>query len=263
MLTPVFSKPGPCTEKERKVKSKIPACGLGEAIGMIVYRVWYPALIRGHHNVASTYEFPVRIKFIEDWGACNAPKWNVPNWIQCAKELEKEGVAAITTNCGLTGTMQEELANAVNIPVFTSSLLQVPFVYRMLRKDKKVGILIDSEAAARRNDNELLRSCGIDESIPIVLYGMGEHQPDANDSQFGVLSGRPVSDYDPKKVEEALVSLGNKMVAEHPDVGAIVLECTEMPLYAAAVREATGLLVFDSTTLVRYVYHAIVKKHYF
>ena len=53
------------------------------------------------------------------------------------------------------------------------------------------------------------------------------------------------------------------MIADNPDIGALVLECTEMPLYAHAIRQATGLLVFDSVALVRFVYDAIVKQKYY
>lgn len=236
----------------------------GEAIGIIVWRTWYPALIHGHHNYATTYDFPVRMKFIDVWRVPDnrwdaGSDWNLPEYIKCAKELEEDGVAAICTNCGLTGSIQVELANAVNIPVFTSSLLQVPFVSRSLGKGKRVGILIANADLAKADNYKMLRSCGIDESIPYVMRGMNESEDvDIWRTQFV-----PGSDYDPKKVEAVMVSEAKKLVSENPDVGAIVLECTEMPLYAAAVREATGLLVFDSSTMVRYVYNAIVKKHYF
>lgn len=244
----------------------IPAHGCAEAIGIIVWRAWYPALMHGHHNCATTYDFPIRIVYIDDWWLADdkggTGGWNLARWIECARKLEADGVAAISTNCGLTGSIQEELAGAVNIPVFASSLLQVPMVYRMIKKGQKVGVLTASERSLRSRDNRALRACGIDDSIPIALYGMEEYYRDEHMSQFAYLAHRPASDYDPQRVERALVSLAQRMIAENSDVGAIVLECTEMPLYAAAVREATGLLVFDSTTLVRYVYHAIVKKHY-
>ena len=241
-----------------------PKGAFGEAIGIIVWRTWYPALIHGHHNYTTTYDFPVRLKFIEtyrvpdnEWG--EGSDWNLPGYIKCARELEEEGVAAICTNCGLTGTIQGDLANAVNVPVFTSSLMQVPFIARALGKEKKVGILIASAKMARAQNYRLLRSCGIDESVPLVIKGMDESEDvDVWRKQF-----QPGSGYDPKKVEEVMVKEAKKLVSENPEVGAIVLECTEMPLYAAAVREATGLMVFDSSTMVKYVYNSIVKKKYF
>ena len=243
--------------------SNLPVGSFGEKIGIIVWRTWYPALIHGHHNVVTTYDFPVRIKLISNWRAPESKMaewsgWNVPEYIKTAKELESEGVAAICTNCGLTGTMHETLSNAVDIPVFTSSLMQVPFVSRSIKKGKKVGILIASAQRGRDQNNKLLRSCGIDESIPYVMKGMDESEDvETWRSQFIKGSG-----YDPKKVESLIVKEAKKMVAENP-IGAIVLECTEMPLYAAAIQEATGLLTFDSSTLVKYVYNACVKKHYF
>lgn len=45
---------------------KIPPGGYGEGIGVIVAKIWYPALIKGHHNFCATYYFPIRIKLIEN-----------------------------------------------------------------------------------------------------------------------------------------------------------------------------------------------------
>jgi Asp/Glu/hydantoin racemase len=247
---------------------KMPQFGFGQGIGIIVWKVWYPALMHGHHNYATTYNFPVRIKFLENFRVPDnefgeGSKWNLPGYIECARQLEKEGVAAICTNCGLTGNMQEDIANAVDTPVFTSSLMQVPFVSRSLKKGKKVGILVAIGEQVRANDYKTLKACGIDESTPYILRAMTESadSPESKAAETFLSMARP--DFDPKKVEAVIVSEVKKMVSENPEIGAIVLECTEMPLFAAAVREATGLLVFDSSTMVRYVYHAIVKKHYF
>jgi Asp/Glu/hydantoin racemase len=243
---------------------KLPKGVFGEKIGMIVWRTWYPALVHGHHNYVTTYDFPIRIKFIEtyrlpnnEWGA--GSDWNLPEYIRCARELEDEGVSAICTNCGLTGSIQGELADSVNVPVFTSSLMQVPFVARSLKRGRKVGILVAMASLAREKNYKMLRSCGIDELVPYVLRGLSESvEAKVWGTQFRIGSG-----YDPKVVERVMVDEALKMVSENPEVGAIVLECTEMPLYAAAVQEATGLMTFDSSTLVRYVHNAVTKNHYF
>lgn len=237
----------------------------GEAIGFIVWKRWYPAVRHGHHNYATTYDFPVRFKYIENWSLDptdrtvfereTVVRWNLPVYIKAAKELEAEGVAAITTNCGMTGMIQEELANAVEIPVFTSSLMQIPLVYRSLKRGKKVGILTICARWCKAENYKLLRICGWDESMPIAIAGMVESE--YYDKWASMENGEF------KRAEEALVAEVKKLISENPDIGALVLECTEMPLFAAAVREATGLPVFDSTTMVRYIYNAVVKKHYF
>ena len=61
--------------------------------------------------------------------------------IKTAREMEKDGIRAITTSCGFNAVFQSELSNSVSVPVFTSSLLQVPMVYRMLGKGYLVGII--------------------------------------------------------------------------------------------------------------------------
>ena len=43
-------------------------------------------------------------------------------------------------------------------------------------------------------------------------------------------------------------------------LGAIVLECTNMPPYAKAIHEATGLPVYDITTLANYVMDGAARK---
>lgn len=54
------------------------------------------------------------------------------------------------------------------------------------------------------------------------------------------------------------VRVARRLVAEHPDVGALVLECTNMPPYLADIQRATGLPVFDVVSLVRMVHAALV-----
>lgn len=241
------------TEEERK-KWRF---DFGEAIGMLALKEWYPAITHGHEGYATTYNFPIRIKFIENF---EAPKdkveeWgtfiNIPEFVKSAKELEEEGVRAIVTDCGLTGAIQKELSNSVNIPVFTSSLLLVPLISKTLKDGQKVGILTASSRILTAQNKRILKNCGIDESIPIVIAGMSES--DYAETWWSQLD----LDFDRKKVEEAIVSVAKKMVSENPDIGAIVCECTEMPPYSEAVRRATSLPVFDSVDVVRFVHGAV------
>ena len=55
-----------------------------------------------------------------------------------------------------------------------------------------------------------------------------------------------------------IVDAARRLVSEHPDVGAIVLECTNMPPYTADIQRETGRPVFDIVTLVTMVHDALV-----
>mgnify|MGYP000305447168 FL=1 len=95
---------------------------------------------------------------------------------------------------------------------------------------------------------------GID--IPVAVAGL-EGQPhfyDAIHAEKGTL------DFD--KVEQEVVQVTQGLVQENDGVRAILFECTDLPPYAAAVQEAVGLPVFDFSTLVNYVFSALVRRRF-
>ena len=160
------------------------------------------------------------------------------------------GVRAITTSCGFLALFQKELAQAVNIPVFTSSLMQIPLAYGMLGRDQKVGVITANASSLTPRH---LRAVGA-EAIPYVITGL-EGEKDFS----GMITG---SSYDPRKVEAACVRAAKKLKRGHPEVGAVVLECTNLPPYAKAIQEAVELPVFDIVSLTNMVYAAIVRKDF-
>jgi len=121
-------------------------------------------------------------------------------------------------------------------------------VHRMLPAGRAVGIMtVDASSLAPHH----LAGAGIGPDIPVVVAGL------ETEKEFTrVLLGDLLAlDVDVARQEH--VSVARRMVAEHPEVGAIVLECTNMPPYAADVQAATGLPVFDITSLIRMVHGAV------
>jgi len=57
-------------------------------------------------------------------------------------------------------------------------------------------------------------------------------------------------------LEAELVDAAVRLVREHPDVGALVLECTNFVPFSQAIRAAVGVPVFDLYTLVMQSYYA-------
>ncbi len=169
--------------------------------------------------------------------------------IEASKEMEGEGVKAIMTSCGFNAIFQRELANAVNVPVFASSLIQVPLIYQMLSKGQKVGIITADSPCLTQ---EHLRAVGITEETPVCILGIEDTE------EFSRIRADPKAVLDVGKFEREVVEVANRLVKREENTGAIVLECTDLPPFAAAIRRAVGLPVFDIVTLAHMVYESLV-----
>ena len=228
----------------------------GQAIGILTLDTHFPR-IPGDVGNATSYPFPVTFKKVT--GATvrrvvtQGDPTLLPLFIDAAKALEREGVRAITTSCGFLILFQDELANAVTVPVFTSSLLMVPVVYRMLGSHQQVGLITaDASALTPRH----LQAAGID-SIPLAVAGM-QDQP-----EFARAILHDNTSIDPAKVTQEMIQVAQELISTHPKIGALVLECANMPPYTHALHSATGLPVFDLNNFIRFIYQAVVVKERF
>ena len=171
------------------------------------------------------------------------------NMIATARMLEKEGVRAITTSCGFNAFFQQELAAAVNIPVFTSSLMQIPMIYCSLKPEQAIGVITaDKQHLTKAH----FVNSGIPDNIPVKVASISQV------GEFAKLRDNPLAVLDPDLFISQVVAVAEKLVSQNPLIGAIVLECTDLPPSADAIRRATGLAVFDIVTLLEMVYSAIV-----
>lgn len=166
----------------------------------------------------------------------------LPLYVDAARELADEGVAAITANCGLIALMQEELAAAVDVPVVTSALLMVPMLHRMM-PSRRIGILtFFTDAVGERN----YRASGWSErEIPIALGGVGE-----SEAWNEFLRTKEITPELRTGLERDLLATVHRMVEEHEDIGAFVSECTMLPTSLQRVREELGLPVYDILTML-------------
>jgi len=227
----------------------------GFPIGILMLESRFPR-IPGDMGNASTWDFPVLYKVVKTATPDAVVRKGDPGllapFIEAAKELEKDGVRAITTNCGFLAMFHQEMTAAVTVPMFTSSLMQVPMVYAMLKPDQKVGILtINAKSLTDRH----LAAVGADKT-PHVIIGT----EDEEEFSRAILNDELKLDVEKSKIE--LIKVAEEMIFNYPDVGAIVLECTNMTPYAADIHEEIGVPVFDIYTLVTWVYHGVVRKRF-
>jgi hypothetical protein len=226
----------------------------GFSLGIMMLQSRFPR-IPGEMGNAWTWDFPVLYRAVKGASPHRVVREQDPAllepFIDTANELVSEGVKAITTTCGFLAMFQKELAAKIEVPVFTSTLMMMPLVYSMLKPDQKVGILTVNSAALKPKHFE---SVGAG-SVPYALGGM--ETAEKGYLYHTLVDDQPELDIDLARSEIREVSA--KLVRENPDVGAIILECTNMPPYSEDVREVTGLPVFDIVTFVKFVHGALVK----
>ena len=226
----------------------------GQKIGVLMLNTHFPR-IPGDIGNALTFPFPVVFRIVNEATADSVVLKQDPAliepFIKAARELEEDGCKCVITSCGFMAIFHREIASAVNIPVISSSLLQVRLVASMLAPGKKVGILT---AKASSLGEKHFSGVGI-EDVDMVVYGI-------ENTEFSktFFEDRNYIDIDLAKKE--MTETAVKMIAEHPDVGAIVLECTNMPPFTRIIQRTTGLPVFDIINLIRYVHDAIVSPGY-
>lgn len=220
----------------------------GFDIGILMLDSIFPR-IEGDVGNAKTWKYPVLYKKV----AGGTPKKVVMEltaedifpFIEAAKELERAGVKAITTSCGFLALFQKELSEAVNIPVFTSALLLVPMVKHMIGS-KKVGVLTASKGTL---SDRHLQSVGV-EKEDCVIKGL-EDKP--NFTHFTVQNWTQV---DVEACRRELKQATNEMLESDDSIGAVVLECTNMPPFSKDIQEVAGLPVFDIVSLTDMVYNS-------
>lgn len=225
----------------------------GEAIGIILLDATAP-IIPGDVANATTYHFPVRFQLVPGLTSERIFKHDLTlldSVIEAGLALKSFGVRAITGDCGFLALYQTEMARRLELPVFMSSLLQVPFMLRLIPDLHKIGIIT---ANARSLDETVLNPCGANVPGRVVIRGL-EDCPNfagAFIQENGIL--------DTEKVEAEVVSAAKALLKDEPEVKMLLLECSDLAPYGKAVQQATGLPVFDFVTMINYVFSAVVKS---
>ncbi len=153
-------------------------------------------------------------------------------FLAAAQALVAEGAAAISTGCGFLALFQVELQAALAVPVWSSALLHLP--------DLDAAGVVTADAAALSADH--LRAVGADPATPVEGLAPGCAL------QRTLLHDLP--ELDATDARAQTVAAARRLQHRVPTLRQIVLECTNLPPYAEAVRQATGLAVHDILSLL-------------
>ena len=226
----------------------------GASVGILMLDARFPR-IPGDMGNAQSWPFPVHYKVVRgaspDLVVRQGAEGMLGHFIDAARELVADGVEGISTNCGFLSLFQNDLAKALPVPVITSSLMQVEMVNRILPEAKRAGILTIS--ASTLTDDHLARA-NVPAGTPIGSTEGGQ--------EFSrvILSNHEALDVDLARADN--VAAAKDLVAAHPDLGAIVLECTNMCPYAHDIQQETGLPVFSMIDLVIWFQAGLIPRRF-
>ncbi|MGI9481149.1 MAG: aspartate/glutamate racemase family protein [Hyphomicrobiales bacterium] len=221
----------------------------GASVGILMLDARFPR-IPGDIGNAETWPFPVLYKVVReaspDRVVRNRAEGLLDAFINGARELVSNGADGITTNCGFLSLFQDEIAEAVKVPVLTSSLMQVEMVNAMLAPGKRTGILT---ICASTLSKEHLKKANVPAGTPIgTTEGKREFSRVILDNEL---------ELDVEAARADNVEAAQELVSANPDIGALVLECTNMVPYAADIQDATGLPVYSMENLICWFHNAL------
>ena len=223
----------------------------GARVGILMLETRFPR-IPGDIGHAATWPFPVLYKVVRGATAERVTTARANDgstglldaFLAAGAELVQDGADGITTSCGFLSIYQRELAAHCHVPVAASALMQIPFVERLLPPRKRVGVLTFS--AALLGPDHLV-AAGAATDTPIVGAERGR--------EFWRVIAHGETTLDIAAARQDILAAGDELVGRHPEVGAIVLECTNMVPFARALRQRLQMPVYDIYSFVTW-FHA-------
>jgi hypothetical protein len=234
------------------------SCELGGVAGYAVgvLHIASPfAFVPGNIQNATTLPFPIAYECVSGVTLADVLTGEAKveqGLVAAARRLEARGVRAIVGACGSFANFQQTLKNAVNVSVCASVLVQVPWLLNCLPSHKRLGIVF----ADRRSFTRVMQDqCGIHSLERLEITDCMDLAP------FRALIDRPYV-IAHAALSSAIAQHLRSFVRQHPDIGMLMLQCSELPPYAAVMQAATGLPVVDVNTVVSWAYSVSVRHSY-
>lgn len=226
----------------------------GASVGILMLEARFPR-IPGDMGNAQTWPFPVMYKVVRGASPDRVVRQNAEGlleaFVDAARKLVADGVDGITTNCGFLSLVQDELSRAVPVPVVTSSLHQVAMVNQLMPAGKRAGVLTISGSTLTQAH---LDAASVPDGTPIgTTEGLREFTRVILDNELTM-------DVDAARDDNVQAALA--MQKKHPELGGIVLECTNMCPYAADITKATGLPVWSMVSFVEWFQSGLAPRRF-
>ena len=226
----------------------------GARVGILMLDTKWPRP-PGDTGNALTWPFPVLYKVVPGASARvvihEQGKGLGPAFLKAAEELVKDGVDGITTTGGFLAIFQDQLAAHVNVPVASSSLMQVPLVQRLLPPGKRVGVL---SVQGNRITPDHWNAVGAALDTPVMGTEGGR--------EFTRVMLGDTVDMDYETAEQDILEAGDALLKQHPEVGAIVCENHNMAPYAKALNARLRIPIFTVYNFVTWFHSGLAPRDF-
>jgi hypothetical protein len=225
----------------------------GARVGILMLDTLFPR-IPGDMCNALTWPFPVLFKVVRGASAARVAERSEgmrEDFMAAGEELVGEGADGITTNCGFLAPYQDELAKRCGVPVAASSLMQIPFIECLLPPGRRAGVVTVSSVTL---DADHLEAAGARPDTPVAGT--------ENGTEFHRFIRENDVEMDVAAAEQDILDAGHDLVGRHPEVGAVVLECTNMTPYARALSEALALPVYSIYSFVCWFHAGLAPRDF-
>lgn len=222
-------------------------------LGILMLDTRFPRVL-GDVGNPRTWPFPVRYGVVPGATPEAIVQEDIEPFVEAfiaqGQALVAEGCAGIATTCGFLALIRPRLAAALGVPVAASALEQAGQILPMLAPDKRLGVLTISSSSLTPAH---LKAAGVPPQTP--LKGM-------EGSRFAasILGNHDILDTEAARSE--MVNAAQQLVRDAPDIGALILECTNMVPYAPQIAAATGRPVFSIYTYLRWFHAGLSPKDF-
>ena len=237
----------------------------GMGLGVLLLDEIYPGFPGDVRN-ASGFPYPIQYEVVEgvdiqalvyqkDKGVCLEPI------NRAAQRLEYMGCRAIVAECGYFSYFQKDIVVSVNVPVFMSSLLQIPWAQQVIGSNRVVGVLMSCKDVLQ---DEHLTNVGVELGSNYVVGGVMD---DNACPQFhnlwtaGVRPEIPQALYE--KAEKDFLEQAVEFFKTYSNMGAMVLECTGFPPFARTLQREIDIPIFSWGTLFDFAYSIVAHRDYY
>ncbi|MGH8137881.1 MAG: aspartate/glutamate racemase family protein [Steroidobacteraceae bacterium] len=248
-----MSPPSPFDESE-VIESRDMGGLAGYAVG-VLYMATPFAFVPGNIQNVTTLPFPVAYERVDGISIPELLEGH-PRMLEALLpaqgRLERRGVRIIIGACGSFANFQQELAHAASVPVFSSILTQIPWLLSALPRAQRIAVVF---ADSRSFTPRIQEQCRIQDASRLVVADCMALEP------FRAMLEHPYR-LAHRQLEAAVASHLRELVKADPQIGLIMLQCSELPPYAAAIQRATGRPVVDVVNLALWAQSAARRHTY-